>query len=315
MIENIYGQVANPALNAVLATHRHGPLQPQFLWDETTVSEIESLLDLVSRPWWNRVWVIQKFALATIVTLCCGSYSVDWFHFRACLLTMVRIGQRSRHAYRFTASNSRLYEVFRSLTLKTFQALPFLLLSRANSPLIAAVGSFYPTFSSLLALTFNFSATNPRDYIYAQLGILPEDSAERKEITPDYSLSVRELYIRIAKYFLKSLGTLDVLSARPAIGSLLTMENLPSWVPDWSFKNCFESNESPISLTMFSVHKSIASLTQKMGGSSQIKDIPERLKKIKSLICIDKTVPERGILAYSPCRPILGKKRARDRGR
>jgi hypothetical protein len=71
-------------------------------------------------------------------------------------------------------------------------------------------------------------ATDPRDRVYALLGIANDAAA--KEIVADYTLSCDKAYIMTARTLLCH-GHDDILSLCRTRG---TCKNLPSWVPDWS---------------------------------------------------------------------------------
>ena len=71
-------------------------------------------------------------------------------------------------------------------------------------------------------------ATDPRDRVYALLGIANDQAA--KEIVADYTLSCEQAYIMTARALLKH-GYDDILSCCRIRGKC---EGLPSWVPDWS---------------------------------------------------------------------------------
>jgi hypothetical protein len=70
-------------------------------------------------------------------------------------------------------------------------------------------------------------ATDPRDCVYALLGIANDEAA--KDIVADYTLSCEQAYIMTARALLRH-GHDDTLSlCRKRDPS----RNLPSWVPDW----------------------------------------------------------------------------------
>lgn len=69
-------------------------------------------------------------------------------------------------------------------------------------------------------------ATDPRDKIYALLGLAEDDQFE-----VDYDESVREVYQRFAVACIERSGTLGILNF--VIGSY--RNDIPSWVPDWTF--------------------------------------------------------------------------------
>jgi hypothetical protein len=83
----------------------------------------------------------------------------------------------------------------------------------------------------VLGFTRTYQATDPRDRIYALLGLVGDD--DRDAIVPDYSIDVGSLYLKIAWHFIKSRETLDFLVHAGHVSETLR-EVLPSWVPDWS---------------------------------------------------------------------------------
>ncbi len=73
-------------------------------------------------------------------------------------------------------------------------------------------------------------STDPRDKVYALLGVSRE--GKFAEFQPDYSLPVRTVFTRTARYLILTRGDLQVL----AFAEDKPQENdlgLPSWVPDW----------------------------------------------------------------------------------
>ncbi|KAF2461213.1 hypothetical protein BDY21DRAFT_334665 [Lineolata rhizophorae] len=80
-----------------------------------------------------------------------------------------------------------------------------------------------------LRSTRHYRATDPRDRVYALLGVVhPEDAAAMR---PDYSIDPKELYKRVALYLIEDRKSLDVLGY---VGFRGTLHGLPSWIPDWS---------------------------------------------------------------------------------
>lgn len=86
------------------------------------------------------------------------------------------------------------------------------------------------------------SATDSRDRVFALLGMAFNGKQGDKLLTPDYSLTTREVYIKVATHVLETSQTLDVLSqvyhdTHTTRGD--NVRGLPSWVPDWSTKPFF----------------------------------------------------------------------------
>ena len=165
------------------------------------------------------------------------------------------------------------------LSRRAFQVLPFILLSRSNGSPAAVIKSFTPSLPNLLSLTHHFEATNPRDYIYALLGILPEDNRDRTSIPQDYRASVSNVFTRLAKHFIKSTGTLNALSAIPPLAACVTIEGVPSWVPDWSVKDPFLYGWASIAFTEFSPHRAIASLAQRFPPTYEPEEQQNEIKE------------------------------------
>jgi hypothetical protein len=88
--------------------------------------------------------------------------------------------------------------------------------------------------SLLLPKCADFEATDPRDKVYAVLGLASDDSS--LVICPEYeNKTTREVYIDAARYVLNSKAPLALLPFA-GIGDRTTKSTpfLPSWVPDWA---------------------------------------------------------------------------------
>ena len=80
---------------------------------------------------------------------------------------------------------------------------------------------------SLLSSRRRCLATNPRDKVYALLGMVNDAGG----ISPDYSKSVEEIYMQTAKHIMITNKDLKLLSE---VKELRPNPELPSWVPNWS---------------------------------------------------------------------------------
>jgi hypothetical protein len=81
------------------------------------------------------------------------------------------------------------------------------------------------------------SATDPRDKVFALLGLLSDEERHIYERLVDYSVPVDHIYVRTALSIIQESKSLRVLSAvQPPLFPMepSALDDLPSWVPNWS---------------------------------------------------------------------------------
>ncbi|GIK05563.1 hypothetical protein Aspvir_009676 [Aspergillus viridinutans] len=232
-------------------------------WKNEHTEDIEAFVTLLRRPWWRRVWVLQEAILAKKITLHCGPRSMDWPIFQGILYTLVRQGKRSRihHTGGLTTEARRARAQAQLLFLANSTFAFFFL----QSSLLATKQLRGLSMADLLSLTSNFDATDPRDKVFALIGLLPENSPERVQFKPDYSINVKQLFINVAKSFLETDRRLDVVTARPSLPSYLVPKSrshspdwdldCPSWVPNWKLPQLWYLNS--IWISKFSQFKTL----------------------------------------------------------
>src|SRR5450432_1668514 len=75
-----------------------------------------------------------------------------------------------------------------------------------------------------------FSATDPRDKLYAPLGFATDNFID--EILPDYHLPLLHVYGGLVKFCIEKHQNLNILGY--CVFREASTNNLPSWIPDWS---------------------------------------------------------------------------------
>jgi hypothetical protein len=208
--------------------------------EETFKDGWVALGNFFSRPWWTCAWIVQEAVKARKRIVVCGQWGADWddickavYSFKVCSTYIDEITEAmylTEPCHRFSdfrTKHGRL-EVLKLLRFFTFEAREDpVLRSRIKSEILV----------SSLQMLKNHAASDPRDKIYATLGIQEELGLD-SIIKVDYGLSVCELYMQVANHLYESSKTLDFLGMveRDRLWNQKRNFGLPSWTPDWSVR-------------------------------------------------------------------------------
>ena len=180
-------------------------VEQEYVWPSDALLVVrsegwEALARIFDRPWFRRVWVIQETAMAAQAQVCCGSFIVPWDDLaRACRIQMRQQSLRQGH----NALES---------------------IDKTRRKRIEGGNDLYDT----LFMSYRFQCTDPRDKIYAVVGLANLPQEER--LTFDYDSGIEEIYLRSAVNLMLSDGSLDLLHC---VVHRTMASRLPSWVPDW----------------------------------------------------------------------------------
>lgn len=191
----------------------------EYVIHKTMTPLIRGFLDVVLRPWWERVWVMQEAALASSAIVICGDKIASYADFYLYFITLLR--DDSHNA-----------------------GLTWSLLDGCKSHMQAVnnvkerVKDLGPAraFRRVMARSRRLSATNKKDHIYA---VLDTFGAFKSDLPfPDYTKSTAEVYSDMTERMFRLLGSLDfLLEATHTVGTL--GPDYPSWVPDFSYRPQF----------------------------------------------------------------------------
>lgn len=162
---------------------------------------IQALDDLLQRPWFKRVWVLQEVCMKDSIAFICGADSASGKALREC-------------AYGY--QNSRI----------TKDILPLVLRLTAEYP--TELSTLQATLWNMLYRSRTCLATDPRDKIFALKSLLGSRQLEL-DFLINYTRSVEETFIGTALFLLPVLG-LRILTAVRHPHNF----DMPSWIPDWS---------------------------------------------------------------------------------
>ncbi|KAF8855940.1 HET-domain-containing protein [Acephala macrosclerotiorum] len=175
----------------------------------------------LQRPWWTRIWIVQEILMAQKAMVICGRWCADWDEvsmatalFGHCLDCMDEIIEAN------PVDQPKEFQAFR----------------RGAGSLIALQRSITPVdFKGFLCLSKNRCSTDPRDRIYALLGML-EEKLGPSVLGVDYTIPTCELYMQVCQVLYEETKSLDFLSMveRDRFRGQDRETNLPSWCPDWT---------------------------------------------------------------------------------
>lgn len=151
-------------------------LQHQPNFKQFSPSQIQAFVNLIQRPWWTRIWVVQEVLLAQTVVMYCGStfFQLDYGALGRVLRGVVMEKAASIEARVADAQVRGMSDERLKLEDDLFQAL-----TNAISSFVMAEHSVksartpIATLKTMLQLG-PLQATDLRDKVYGCLGMLPE---------------------------------------------------------------------------------------------------------------------------------------------
>ena len=184
---------------------------------KSRLNDWEALDRLFERPWWSRTWVVQEVWLSTNAILQCGEMTLKWKTLQKAMDYSEGwddMGYYIKKTPRWKSWNTlkRRYGLAIHITKQRLLGCAHL--------------------SDILWNTWDREATDPRDKVFAVLGLLG-DGEDKAHPPPkaDYSKSVDQVYRETAAFIIKNEDSLDILLA--ASGLEGQEKGLPCWVPDW----------------------------------------------------------------------------------
>lgn len=168
---------------------------------ERSAAQWHLLNKLFNRPWYRRAWVLQEISVAKACVVVWHDELLPWRVIaQAAAITL-------RMPYLAPTTSPFVLEM---------ENMRIRLAGKSNVPL-----------QDVLRTASMLNSTDPRDKIYAMLGLADVHYAHR--IIPNYKCSVKELYTHTAHVLIEADRNLDTLCAT----SPTSEHDLPSWVPDW----------------------------------------------------------------------------------
>ncbi|GKT50828.1 heterokaryon incompatibility protein 6, OR allele [Colletotrichum spaethianum] len=159
----------------------------------------ETRRGLLAKPWFKRVWVLQELVLSKDPWVQCGNRRIRWNDFCRHLLGNAAGNSRSPH------DGDEALRVLADMNS-----------SRANNARL-------PLHLAIQARR-GLGATDPRDFVYANFGIISDLAVVNRYLKVDYSISLAETFSKVARYMFDQFGVEKTSGSGQA----------PSWAPDWT---------------------------------------------------------------------------------
>lgn len=185
----------------------------------------------LKREWWSRVWVIQEVAVSQRAILLCGDKPITFRDFiDAFLLWAVMLKAESQSGER-----SRIMGLLKYIMEGTSARALLWQHARLNARDDATewqqrMDAVYGL-QEMLEESWNYDSTDPRDKIYAWIGLVRENGVT---VEPDYDATTAQVYVRLVESVMRQSGSLSLISFTGSALRLASppIEDLPSWAPD-----------------------------------------------------------------------------------
>jgi hypothetical protein len=182
-----------------------------------------AILDVMKLPWFERAWVFQEFALAKQACMLLGEFKFDSW-------TLFFITCRMRDMSRERDTTFQNHEIS---YLRVNHPLQIMVNIKSNPEEI---------YFFLSRMAERCKAFDQRDLVYAFLSLNPDAGIE---IKPNYSLSIRDVFIGTARSIITATKALDLLAVAPRDYNFDWRTKqpwvdpppvLPSWAPNWCYR-------------------------------------------------------------------------------
>lgn len=179
------------------------------------------IFELLSRPWFDRLWIRQEIYLATSAVVLCGDKEVPWSFFRGALYCI---------SFKPKTASTPQDDGFSFSLSDRLRLLMGLHISGPVNPL-----QLRKRFDEALC-------QDPRDRIFAVRSLVPP-AARAFWPLPDYTRPAVDIYKEmVSDNISRLLDSLELLAqceyheGSSVSGTTLATNRRPSWVPDWSVK-------------------------------------------------------------------------------
>jgi hypothetical protein len=210
LMAQIYGQATNVCVwlgagdsssNRAITFIKERVLRPEsfdkLVQDNSTASEWMAVNTLMMKPWFSRRWVVQEVALALKATLHCGTDEIGWQEFATAVSLFSHVEIQNQAVSKIIKTDSEYDNIpgfFGNISELSATRLVdatsnLIRRSKVNGPDKAQELEPLQNLEYLVSTLSNFSATEPRDTIYALLAIARDTFPGTAKGEPAHSFS------------------------------------------------------------------------------------------------------------------------------
>ncbi|KAI0179258.1 heterokaryon incompatibility protein-domain-containing protein [Hypoxylon sp. FL1284] len=173
-----------------------------------TDEELATIVRLLSRPWFNRLWVRQEIHQANHILAQCGQSTVPWDYLRKVISVVCYLKHPDYYSSTWKALKKSLMWCTEKRGLSFCQ----------------------------LRIEFEGAlCRDPKDRIYGTLGLLTDQTWARR-ISPNYSKTTTQVYQDVTRFYFQECRDLSILEQCQRGVEFDGHVFAPSWVPDWAMK-------------------------------------------------------------------------------
>lgn len=234
-------------------------------------------VDVLSRPWFQRLWVFQEAVLSRTLSIQCGYRRIAWDDFSKTVL------QSERHydRYGFSTWDDGKKGMVRDISRARCEYLqkhgPGEPSPSCDSPESSSTPLRMLDILRLLHRGRYLEASDARDKIFGFMGIAEGIDTNDPRFRVDYRLDTRSLYIQFARHMIEATDSLDILSYVSFSNPARHIANIemPSWVPCWDYHSRFVSR---------GVHRSTRTVLDTLPSESDEESQPRKIRVADSNI-------------------------------
>ncbi|TRX96519.1 hypothetical protein FHL15_002791 [Xylaria flabelliformis] len=189
---------------------------------------------LLCNPWFRRIWVLQELVLSRVPWVQCGLKRVRWLDLCRLLVPRLEMHRRDEEIQNHAKNQDEEEDKEEKYGLTALETMDIIRAEYHESS--NSEESIKRTLWQVLQSRKGCQVSDPRDIVFAHMGIISDRRVAEELIRVDYSQTVLEVFVAMGRYFRYHDGFKAKLDNTSAPSPLRTTFSLPSWVPDWGIE-------------------------------------------------------------------------------